>query len=357
MDIEGGRIFQWVKATARRANKFIIVSPFFSLDGEMKELLQSIPTLQVLVADEFATNNPSPLRQLSKEDSKDIRCIYRRELGNRLHAKVFYASESSGRRSALVGSANFTVSGLRRNTEQAVSFDSNYEIDRPMLRRIEDWIDDLQKYATDINWERAEKEFENSPNPNIPVDNFEAYRRDQIQNYWVLKTTEGSHGISRWREFVKERVISIGWNEVVAILRNEDGLGPTEYTRDSLNAAADRWGNGEHSHVTCRHAAKSLHWFSRKFSIGDRILLCRGYAANQLADVHLYGFAIVDGDVVDDATSDWWNLKRSAVLRRKEINIPRVIFANALQKNSLLHTIHRISSEEYEDFLHQMQGL
>ena len=353
MDIEGDRIFRWVKAVARRAKKFVIVSPFFSLDSEMKELLQSIRCLQVLVGDEFATNNPSPLRELSEMDSKDIRCIYRHELGNRLHAKVFYAAEASGRHRALVGSANFTVSGLRKNKEQAVSFDSDCEADRPILDQIDRWIKELDSYATEIDWERATSEYERSAIPSFPTDDFGAYRRDQAENYWVLKTTKGSDGDSLWPEFVRERVVSIGWEDIVGIVSDEEGIQPSEYTLETLSAAAE----GLLYRRSSRHAAKMLYWFSRKFSIGDRIILCRGYGARQTADVHLYGLAVVDGDVVDDRRSDWWRLKRRAVFRREDKQIPKDVFVEALGKGSLLHTIHWISEDKYEEFCRRIQGL
>ena len=106
-----------------------------------------------------------------------------------------------------------------------------------------------------------------------------------------------------------------------------------------------------------QHAAMMLHWFSRKFSIGDRIILCRGYAGSQSVDVRLYGLAVVDGEVVDDRTRDWWRLKRRAVLRREDRNIPKDVFVNALGKRSLLKTIHRISEDQYEEFCRRIQGI
>ena len=339
MELQGDRVYKWVETVANRAERFIVVSPFFTMDGRIRELLESIPSLQVVIGDEFSTNNPMPLKELSELESTDIRCIHQHDLGKRLHAKVFFAIEKSGRCQALVGSANFTVRGLTRNEEQAVSLDSDCDSDRSVLEQIERWVGELDKYASDIDWEWAKRQYE---------DGFDAYRRGQDRNYWVLKTTAGRKGSSRWEDFVRERVVSIGWEEVVEIVASEHAMGPNKYDMETLNAAASTAGYS-------RHAAKTIYWFSRKFSIGDRIILCRGYSPNQSADVHLYGLAIVDGEVFDDRTGDWWRLKRRAVLRCKDRDVPKDVFVNSLGKRSLLSTIHRISEGEYEEFCRQIQ--
>ncbi len=353
MKLQGDGVFGWVETVASRAEKFIIVSPFFAMDGEIKTLLAAIPDLRVLIGDEFSTNNPVPLRELSELDSTDVRCIYRRALKKRLHAKVFFAEEKSGRCLALVGSANFTVSGLTSNEEQAVSLDSDCETDQPILEQIEHWIDELDKCGREIDWEQARKEYEEAPSPSFSSDDFDAYLQDQARNYWVLKTTEGSEGPSRWPEFVREGVVSIGWNDIVEIMADEYAMGPNKYAVEDLNAAASALEYGG----SAGHAARMLHCFSREFSLGDRVILCRGYTANQRADVHLYGLAVVDGEVVDDQSRDWWRLKRRAVFRRKDIEIPKDVFADALGKGSLLHTIHRISGDGYEEFCRQIREM
>ncbi|MDE0363026.1 MAG: phospholipase D family protein [Rhodospirillaceae bacterium] len=332
------------------AEEFVIVSPFFSIDTHTGNLLNPVRRLEILVGDEFSTNNPRPLKALSERAGRDVKCLYAEQFGRRLHAKVFLATGPSGRRRALVGSANFTVSGLTSNEEQAVSFDSDCEADRPILDEIRQWIDDLQDAATDIDWNRANLEFEHSPNPSFPARDFDTYLRNQALNFWVLKTTEGAEGISRWDEFVEERVISVGWTDIVEIMRDDFGLEPDAYTRPDLNAAAVQWVEHEGGGGSPMHAAKTLDWFCNRFSRGDRIILCRGYADAQQADVHLYGLAVVDGDAYDDTASRWWRLKRRAVFRRMETDIPKQVFVDTLGRASLLQTVHHISEEEYERF-------
>ena len=329
MKLQGDDIYSWVETAARQAERFVIVSPFFTMDrdGEIKRLLKSPADLKVLIGDEFSTNDPRPLEELSELDSVDIRCVYRNGGGeNRLHAKVFYAVESSGRHRALVGSANFTVSGLRRNKEQAVSFDSDCEADRPILEQIESWIEELDKRARKIDWERAKREYERTSMPLLHTGDFDGYRRGQAENYWVLKATEGSHGKPRWEEFVRENVVSVGWDDIVGIVSDEKGIQPSEYTLESLIAAAEDQSYGRHS---SRHAAKTLYWFSRTFSKGDRIIVCRGYSGHQSADVRLFGLAVVDDDAFDDRKANWWRLKRRAVFRCEDRDIPKDVFVKA----------------------------
>ena len=356
MKLESRNIHGWLESVSGTAEKFVIVSPFFSIDTQIGNLLDPIQRLRILVGDEFSTNNPRPLRSLADRAGCDVRCIYTAQFGRRLHAKVFYATDPCGRRRALVGSANFTVSGLTGNEEQALSLDSECEADRPALDEIRHWIHELQASATEVDWDRAKREYENSPNPRFPTHDFDTYLRDQALNFWVLKTTEGADGISRWDEFLEERVISVGWTDIVRIMSDDFGLEPGEYTQANLNAGADQWVEDEDGGGDPIHAAKTLHWFCNRFSRGDRIILCRGYAATQEADVRLYGLGIVDGDVYDDTASPWWRLKRQAVLRLMDVRIPRQVFADTLGRASLLQTIHRISEEEYERFWHWCQN-
>ena len=360
MKLQGDNIFSWVETVASRAERFVIVSPFFTMDraGDMRRLLESPVDLRVLIGDEFSTNNPGPLEELSELESAKIRCVHRNRgaMENRLHAKVFYGVEASGRHRALVGSANFTVSGLRKNKEQAVSFDSDCEADRPILGQIKSWIEELEKRASKIDWEWARRKYERSSIPHFPTGDFDAYRQGQAENYWVLKATEGGDGMLRWGDFIREGVVSIGWNDIVEIMSDENGMEPNEYDLEGLNAAAEQWAEGLDG-VDTGHAARMLHKFSREFSIGDRIILCKGYSANQTADVELHGLAVVDGEVVYQAASKWWRLKRRAVLRCEDRKIPKEVFVDALGKESLRHTIHSISEDEYEEFCQQIQGL
>ena len=355
MELHGrNTILRWVESVASRAANVIIVSPFFTFNNSIESLLLSIPHLQVIVGDEFSTIDPGPLQALSERTSCDVNCIYRARFGRRLHAKVFYA-ESSGRRQAMVGSANFTVRGLTHNEEQAVSFDSHCETDGPILDELHDWIHELRQSATEIDWARASRQYAQSPHPPDQSDDFDTRLQGSTRNYWILKTTAGSHGESQWRDFIEEGVVAIGWTDIVAVMGDEQGLAPHEYTRENLHAAAVRWTGNDNRLGDPNHAAKMIDWFTSRLSDGDRIIVCRGFASRQRADVHLYGLAVVDGDAFDDVTSTWWRLKRPAVLDPMEIDLPKETFVSTLRKESLLHTIHQISEQAYQRFVRRIQ--
>ena len=330
--------------------QFHIVSPFFSIDEKLRTLLTSIPNLQLVVGDEFSTNDPQILKELSERPSISVKCIYRVDFNKRLHAKVFYGVDRNGRCRALIGSANFTVSGLLKNEEQAVSLDSCTATDISTLNSIKCWIDELHHTATGINWAQAVRTFENSPQSRRSTEDFGSYLKDQAQNYWVLKTIAGIGGKCQWQEFVNERVISVGWTDLIGMINTETGSLPNRYNRTDLGNAAKLWARTMANAGSQEHAVKTLLWFCREFARGDRVIVCNGYVPKQATGVRLFGLAIVDGEVYDDTKSNWWRLKRAAVLKRLEIDLPKNVFSSTLKKGSLRHTIHRISHEQYEAF-------
>ena len=354
MNLQGDKIGHWVRTATEKADKFIIVSPFFSVNTEIRNWLKGIPDLQILIGDEFSINNPNTLKELSEFNSTDIRCIYRDQFKKRLHAKIFYATDASGRCQALVGSANFTVNGLMKNKEQAVSFDSKNEMDKPLLDRILQWIVELQKSALCVDWERAEAEYQRSFELNRRVSYFDAI--PEARNYWILKTTAGSQGKCFWDRFVQEGKIAIGWEGIIADM-NKKGFKPNQYSLDSLESStrdcyeAENVGNRRSE----KHAAKTILQFSKEFSKNDRVIICKGYKSKQYKDVRLHGLAIVNKRACDDSSSNWWRLKCSANIERMDIDIPKEVFSNTLKKDSLLKTIHKISKEDYERFMFRIR--
>lgn len=360
MNLQGDEIGHWVKTTAEKADKLIIVSPFFSVNTEIRSWLEGVPNLNILIGDEFSINNPDTLKELSENFSTDIRCIYRDQLGKRLHAKIFFCTEPSGRCQALVGSANFTVRGLTTNKELAVSFDSNIETDRSILEQIRKWIVKLKDSSLCVDWEQAKLENQKFRDQIVRTDKFGTDH--QTRNYWVLKTTAGPQGDSYWENFIKEKVISIGWEDIATIM-SDNGIEPREYSLDTLKAAAAEWHETTDGwRIDPNHAARMIHKFSKEFSIHDRVIVCKGYNGNQYADVHLYGLAVVKDCAYYDTYSKgdkgkiWWRLKRSADIRRMDVDIPKEVFTSTLQeKGSLLKTIHDISKEDYERFFSRIQ--
>ena len=89
--------------------------------------------------------------------------------------------------------------------------------------------------------------------------------------------------------------------------------------------------------------------------MGDRVLLCQGYAPNQSKDVYIYGLAKVTGRFYDDATSDWWTFKHRVDIRPIGRRVPKSLLERMLYKSSMLLTLHEIRREQFERLESRLQ--
>lgn len=163
-----------------------------------------------------------------------------------------------------------------------------------------------------------------------------------MKRYWVLKTREDidrAKNIFRehWTEFKDEHVIAIGWDittkppEMTTQADIENELRITFYTDRTVKAARQ-----------AKIAARTVWKFISEMSIGDEVLLCRGYTKNQKKGVRIYGFARVEGQCQRDQYSDWWKLKRCADIWPVDRDVSRERLAEILQKGTLLSTLHEV---------------
>ncbi|MFC2069064.1 hypothetical protein ACFLTP_08700 [Chloroflexota bacterium] len=166
---------------------------------------------------------------------------------------------------------------------------------------------------------------------------------------WALKTRgwDFSRWILKdyWNEFVREKVVAVGWKipqisinsankaQIIAALRSH---GPTK--------------PGELKYIT-----NTILKFRDDVAVGDKVLLCRGYAANLPQNVHLYGIAVITGLLEEDTSSNWWWYKRGAVIQEEfgpgGIEFPRVTLADILNKRSLLQTLQEIECDDLNQLL------
>ena len=171
-----------------------------------------------------------------------------------------------------------------------------------------------------------------------------------MRRYWVIKTRDDgdidtSTGEPRehWQNFVHEGVVALGWRLSEQIRRrntNLENITFAELKDDLLETSCD-------TIAQAIQAAPKILKFIREMSVGDGILLCRGYAANMQTDVHIYGFAKVKGRAWYDSNTSWWPLKRGADIWPRAAEIPKPQFAEMLDKGSLLHAIHEVSEEGF----------
>ena len=91
--------------------------------------------------------------------------------------------------------------------------------------------------------------------------------RKHGRKYWVLKTTEGRGGPDYWDRFVSESVVAINWHNIP--------VRPHTVSQECLESAL----RATYPNDDDKHGARTI----RKFvgiGVGDRVLLCQGYAAS-----------------------------------------------------------------------------
>ena len=49
MNLQGNNIYGWLKSVAVMAEKLVIVSPFFTVNSEISNLVDPIPRLKILI--------------------------------------------------------------------------------------------------------------------------------------------------------------------------------------------------------------------------------------------------------------------------------------------------------------------
>ena len=162
--------------------------------------------------------------------------------------------------------------------------------------------------------------------------------------YWVLKTREDWNRkdfTDHWDDFKTESVIAIGWEEI--------DVAPDRTSLDEIKAAVKKAYDGSD-----KAAATSAGTIQKFVSIsqGDKVLLCRGYAPNQVKKVHLYGTALVIGSFEDHDSKGWrWRFRHKAKIEPFGLNgkdVPKEFLVRSLQKQSLLQTLHEISKKGFE---------
>ena len=169
------------------------------------------------------------------------------------------------------------------------------------LRDIRNWFDTLWNEARQPDLAQAKLIFDARsryrlmPRPGRDVD--------AEATYWALKTTSGKTGKQHWPSFLAESVIAVGWADIP--------VDPSKVDDDKLRAAIAK----TYPDDDVSGAAKKIRRFV-DLKGGDIVVLCRGYAANQSKNVHIYGLARVTGAFRDDKKTRWdWRFKHNAVIQ------------------------------------------
>ena len=310
------------------ATKVLIAVAYFSPDNELLSALSNVPSLTLIISEEFVINNPYKIEELSATTS--VLSVPPDHVDGKLHGKVSIVTRPNGEEWALIGSANMTWQGMFSNQEACIALDSKSKEDREPLESLNTWFESLRTKARHPDLERAKLIYDERSLYRI---NRRPRNKDNDESstcYWVLKTTSGATGEDHWQRFLSESVIAIGWSAIKG--------DPSKLTDPQLiDAVAVAY-----PEKNPLRTAKKIRKFIN-LSVGDIVLICRGYNSTQKKPVYVYGFARVCGEFHDDRSSSWiWRFKHRAVIQEVNMNLPMEEVAEVLEKNTLLETIHQI---------------
>src|SRR4029077_16073322 len=133
---------------------------------------------------------------------------------------------------------------------------------------------------------------------------------------------------------------AIGWNEI--------SLDPSKVSDAQLRVAHKE--TFESSDNGANRATVQFRNFG-DLKRDDIVLICRGYNSTQKKDVHIHGVARVTGPFRAEARKKGWRFKHDAVIQEINMNFLRNVVASALQKQTLLQTIHALEKVNFDRLL------
>ncbi len=314
-----------------QATKVQIASAFFCPNDALLDALRTIPCLELIVSEEFTINDPYKLEKLTKAD---VRSIPSDHPDGKLHAKVFILTLRDDSRWALLGSANLTHQGLFTSQEACIGLHSAFTPDKRAIGEIQRWFRDLHAKARYPDLAGAKAIFDQrsryrlEPRPSMPAST--------QPEYWALKTTSGgADAEEHWPHFLSEGMVAIGWEKLDVDPSKVDDL----RLRAALKKILDPEKPG-----SVDFGVRTIGDFLN-LPNGSIIVVCRGLVPKQVKPVHIYGFARVTGPFrADPMNGTQWRFKRNAVIQPIGTSLPAAMFAEAVQKDSLRQTMHRISA-------------
>ncbi len=331
-----------------------IASAYFSPGDEEMSALKEVPELRVYVSSEFDVSDPRKLEALSEE--ADVGCIPVDSEGGRFHAKVLLCRREDGSKVAFVGSANFTGPGLFQNHETCVKLDTG-EGETEAMEDVVEWIGELDRLCAKPDWDHARSVYESS----CQYESSRQKRRvcatrssspgsspkRDASNFWILKTRSGNTWEDYWQKFKSEEVVAIGWEKL--------SLNPAKSTKDEITRQLSEVYTDEEVGRPAR-AAGLIRRFVDQWEVGDLVLLCRGFPGNASGDVFFYGYARVEGDFFVDENDSQRKFKRPATIQKVEIGLPKELYVQALDRGSLMETIHEATEEQFYSFTDRLEN-
>lgn len=347
MKFLSGTVGQEVMKEIKSASAVTIASAYFSPGDEEVAVLGEVPELRIYVSKEFDISDPRSLEVLSEEAS--VKCIPVDSDEGRFHAKVVSCRRKDGSKVAFVGSANFTGPGLFQNHEVCLKLDT-HEGDEEVIEDIDRWIDELDKPGIAPNWDLAKSIHDSAHRRGTSDVSTHPDGQSEAEtnpNFWVLKTRSGKTWTDYWQKFKSEEVVAIGWERLT--------LDPSSSTRDQIERQLDKVYDDDEVGSPSR-AAGTILKFVNQWEEGDLVLLCRGFPSNAYRDVFFYGYARVEGDFFFDEKDPQRKFKRPATLQEVEIRLPKDLYVETLERQSLIGTMHKLTAEQFSNFRDQVKS-
>lgn len=324
-----GNIGELVLREIAGASEVKIASAYFCPHPEAFQILSNVPSLSLVVSEEFTVNNPKYLKL-----NGIIRSVPMDHDEGKLHAKVFIVTRPNGSKWAIVGSANMTYGGFFRNQEACVVIE-----DMDSISGMETWFDRLVAVAHVPDLEAAQKIFNRRKEYRLEV-------RPEVEDvdYWIMKTTSGSSGRRHWPEFMAEQVVAVGWEG----LREDPSLLSDEELKKALIRNGDNLGG-------LGRSVKDLRRFIG-LNKNDIVLCCRGFNSRYDKPVHIFGVARVTGPFrADPYREGEWRFKHDAVVQEIGKDLRRDAMAQAVGKETLMGTIHEIEKSVYTQIVEELR--
>ncbi len=325
------------------ASEVRLAVAYFNPDVDLLNALANCPRLTLIISEEFTINNPYKLEGFP--GTATVRSVPSDCEQGKLHAKVLAVTRADGSLWVLVGSANMTWQGLFANQEACVVLESGNAADRASIEQITNWFATLLAGARVSNLDEAKQVFDARSLYRLERRPAPVQAGVPTASYWALKTTSGSTGEDHWHRFLAESVIAVGWAEI--------DVNPSDISEEHLQNAF-RTAYPEKAETGVKHAATVIQTFIG-LTIGDIVLICRGYPPNSGQPVHIKGFARVTGPFRDDRSPGWrWRFKRDAVIQTVDMHLPKNVVADALERGSLLGAINSLDRSGFERLVEQL---
>jgi HKD family nuclease len=333
MNFIGDGIGKLLLEKLAQATEVQVASAFFNPGVSMLEMLAALPSLDLVISEEFTINDPYKLERLLRAN---VRSFPMDHADGKLHAKVFIAKLTDESYWALLGSANLTQQGLFANQEACVELHSSKPEDRAAILDIRHWFQELYDSAGQTDMAEAKRIFDQRSRyrlelrPTLPPI--------RPIEYWAIKTTSGGAGAEEhWPRLLSEGIVAIGWEE----LSVDPSIVSEAELRDALRKILPPEKPG-----SVNFAVDIFNKFIN-MPEGSIIVLCRGFTPNQKKKpVHIYAFARVTGPFrADPAEGTHWRFKRNAVIQEVGVSLPVATVATALGKESFRLTMHSLSQE------------